>query len=234
MNQSSRRETWEATQELGGRRTPSSTVTWINPSNRPGSLKPAPKEREPGEKCDGQRPRSEKVPAVPRLESGRGRHHGPRNPSGSPLRGRGSGSRQGGRQAGKPSREPDYGRSSRSGRKADSFRHRRPDRDWCSSCSLPRSLYPPNGNTSKPARSVPTSEGLQFARNVSSKLRRYCLHHFTGVKGEFAGRAIRKVVELAVSVGEGGGAPEGLAQPRAVGSPPWKRRSSSGPTRRRT
>lgn len=172
MNQSSRRETWEATQELGGRRTPSHPQsTRTSPANRAGSLRPAPKGREPGEKCDGQRPRSEKVPAVPRLESGTGRHQGPRNPWGSPLPGRGSGARQGGLQADKLAPEPDYERSSRSGRKADFSRHRRPVRDWGSSRSLPRSLYPPNGNTSRPARSVPTSEGLPFARNVSSKLR---------------------------------------------------------------
>ncbi len=160
--------------------------TRTNPGNRAGSLRPAPKGRGPGEKCDGQRPRSEKAPVGPRLESGRGRHQGPRNPSGSPHRGKGSGARQGGRQAGKPSPEPDYERSSRSGRKVDFARHRRPVRDWGSTRSLPRSLYPPNGSTSKQARSVPTSEGLLFARDVSLKLRRYCKQHSAGVKGGFA------------------------------------------------
>jgi hypothetical protein len=57
-------------------------------------------------------------------------------------------------------------------------------------------LYPPNGSTSKPARSVPTSEGLLFARNVSSKLRRYCQQHSAGVKGEFVGREIAKLSSL--------------------------------------
>jgi hypothetical protein len=197
MNQPSRSET-SVRHPRTGRHGDSvaSSATWTNPGNRAGSLRPTPTGRGPGEKCDGQRPKSEKVPAVPRLESEKGRHQGPRNLSGSPLLGRGSGARQGGRQAGKPSREPDYERSSRSGRKADFSRHRRPVRDWGSTRSLPRSLYPPNGSTSKPARSVPTSEGLLFARNVSSKLRRYCQQHSAGVKGEFVGREIAKLSSL--------------------------------------
>ena len=169
MNQPSRSET-SVRHPRTGRHGDSvaSSATWTNPGNRAGSLRPTPKGRGPGEKCDGQRPKSEKAPAVPRLESGIGRHQDPPHPSRSPHRGRGSGARQGGRQAGKPIPEPGCGKSNRSGRKADFAHHRRPVRDWDSSRSLPRSSCPPNGNTLKPARSVPTSEGLQFARNVSS------------------------------------------------------------------
>lgn len=171
MNHSSRTETWVGHPKTGRRADSSARQsTRTNPGNRAGSLRPAPKGRGPGEKCDGQRPKSEKAPVGPRLESGKGRHQCPRNQSGSPHRVRGSDARQGGRQAGKPSPEPDYERSSRSGRKADFARHRPLDREWGSSCQLPRISYPPNGNTSKPARSVPASEGLLSARNVSSEL----------------------------------------------------------------
>ncbi len=188
MNQSSRTETWVG-HPGAGRQVDSgaSTATWTNPGNRAGSLRPAPKGRGPGEKCDGQRPRSEKVPAVRRSESGNGQHQGRRNPSGSPHLERGSGARQGGRQAGKPIPELGCGKSSRSGRKADFAHHRRPLRDWSSTRSLPKNSYPPNGSTSKPARSVPTSEVLPFARNVSSKLLRYSQQHSAGVKGELSG-----------------------------------------------
>ena len=160
MNQPSRSET-SVRHPRTGRHGDSvaSSATWTNPGNRAGSLRPMPAGRGPGEKCDGQRPKSEKAPAVPRLGSGTGRLQGHRNPSESPLLGRGSGARQGGRQAGKPIPEPGCVRSSRLGRKADFALHRRPLRDWGSSRSPPRSLYSPKSNTSKPARSVPTSQG---------------------------------------------------------------------------
>lgn len=190
MNQSSRPETWVG-HPRAGRQADSVTftATRTDPSNRAGSLRPAPKGRGPGGKRDGRRPRSESTLEVPRSERRTGRHPDPRNPLGSPHLGRGSGARQEGRQAGKLSPEPGYGKSSRSGRKADFARHRHPVREWDSSRSLPRSSFPPNGSTSMQARSVPTSEGLLVARDVSLKLRRYCQQHSAGVKGEFAGRA---------------------------------------------
>jgi hypothetical protein len=171
MNQSSRTETWVGHPERGGRQTPSHRQsTGIKPGNRAGSLRPAPKGRGPGEKCGGQRPRSEKVPVGLRLENGTGQHQDPLHPSRSSHRERESGLQLELRQAGKPTPEPDYGRSRHSGRKADLALHCRLVRDWGSNHSLPKVLNPSNSSTPMPARSVPTSEGLPFARNVSSKL----------------------------------------------------------------